>query len=140
MDESLLAIFMLAIIGVLLIGLLIANSVGRKSKGKPAPIYEERCPVIYCLCGILRVGGLSLGSFAIFDANIDVRFIVTKRYAMSDLNVIEVARGIFSKFVAIRVKHSVTTIRLYSKNPEHVAEVINQIKRNTVEGGSTDQL
>lgn len=131
MDPSLKALVILGVIGILLIGSIVLNSLTPSTKNERV-MFSERCTIRYSVFGLLRMGAMTPGFFAISDRYITVKLIFANRYKISNIRSSRISSGEFGRHVAIRLWYSIATIHIYSKRPEELLKQLDQIRSQVI--------
>lgn len=127
MDPAITGLLILGVIGALLIGSTILNSLS-PSAGNERVIFSERCTIRYSILGLLRMAAPTPGFFSISDSHVTVKLIFTNRYRISDIRSAKVSSGVFSRHLAIKLWRSIATIHVYAKNPEETLKLLNEVR------------
>src|SRR5579872_2243293 len=127
-DSAVMTFVGLGIVGAILVGSIIFNSLTPSLADGEKVLYSERCTIRYSILGLLRMGGPTPSFFSISDRHITVKLIFTNRYNISDIRSAKLGRGPFAQYVGVNLWRSIATIHIYSKNPEEVLRLIVEVR------------
>lgn len=131
MDPGLKALVILGMIGILLIGSIVVNALTPSAKNERV-IFSERCTIRYSVFGLLRMGAPAPGFFSVSDRYITVKLIFTNRYKISNIRSSRMCSGVFVRHVAIRLWRSIATIHIYSKRPEELLKLLDEVRSQVI--------
>jgi len=127
-DPSIFVFLLIFVIGIILIGLFIANSFTPKINKSIDILYQEHCSIIYSLFGIIRMGGMSLGYFSITETILTIKLITRTQYNISDILDVRLKSGLSPTHVSIKFKGHISSINIYSKNSKQVIDLLSRVR------------